>query len=179
MEPDFENMAINEYLEYEAKMEWRLRMNVQSKRCPTKYEEVDFDSFHWNESNTFNYLYSHGLPPPHPCFPPVRPYPEDCLVSTNDVDNLEKEEAQVEDGDDDDDIYEITIKDVERIRQFLAPNVPDDEIFEEFKDEILNVTIVDEEANFNLAKDKEELEILIAEDPQSHFYRDTNSISHH
>ncbi|GJZ54108.1 hypothetical protein Tco_0608993 [Tanacetum coccineum] len=81
MEPDFENMTINEYLKYEAEMERRLRRNVQTKRSPTKYEVVDFDSFHQDESNTFNCPYSHGLPPPHPCFLPVQPYPEDCLVS--------------------------------------------------------------------------------------------------
>ncbi|GJV87377.1 hypothetical protein Tco_1531315 [Tanacetum coccineum] len=81
---------------------------------------------------------------------------------------------------------DITVEDVERIRQFLMPNVPDkmdeviqplipqpihtippnddyvapatesilDELLEEFGDEIVNVTMVDEEA---------------AEDPQSHF----------
>ncbi|GKD89917.1 hypothetical protein Tco_1365424, partial [Tanacetum coccineum] len=50
---------------------------------PTKYEEADFDSFYRDESNTFNYPYSYGLPPLHPCFLHVQPYPEDCLVSTN------------------------------------------------------------------------------------------------
>nr|GEU69467.1 hypothetical protein [Tanacetum cinerariifolium] len=91
LEPDFENMTINEYLECKAKMERRLR-NVQSKRSPTKYEEADFDSFYRDESNTFNYPYSHDLPPPHPCFLHVQPYLEDCLVSTNvgdDVGTLE------------------------------------------------------------------------------------------
>nr|GEX70483.1 hypothetical protein [Tanacetum cinerariifolium] len=47
-----------------------------------------------------------------------------------DVDNindLEKEEAQVEDGDSVDiyDIWDITIEDVKRIRKFFTPNVPD------------------------------------------------------
>ncbi|GJW14642.1 hypothetical protein Tco_0018775 [Tanacetum coccineum] len=68
MELDFENMTIKEYLEYEAEIERRLRRNLQSKRSLTKYEEANFDSFHRNKSNTFNYLYSHGLPPPYPCF---------------------------------------------------------------------------------------------------------------
>nr|GEW36135.1 hypothetical protein [Tanacetum cinerariifolium] len=104
-----------------------------------------------------------------------------------DVD-LEKEEAEVEDDDDGDtyDIWDITVKDIERIRQFLMPNVPDemneviqhlipqhihttppnddyvapatksilDELLEEFRDLIMNVTTVDEEA---------------AKDPQSYF----------
>ncbi|GKB59200.1 hypothetical protein Tco_0915386 [Tanacetum coccineum] len=102
-----------------------------------------------------------------------------------DVD-LEKEEAQVEDDDGDTyDISDITIEDVERIRKFLTPHVPDemdeviqplisqpihtappnddyvapatklifDELLEEFGDEILNVTMVDKEADFNPTKD--------------------------
>ncbi|GJT03161.1 hypothetical protein Tco_0824330 [Tanacetum coccineum] len=96
---------------------------------------------------------------------------------------------------------DITVEDVELVRQFLMPNVPDemdeviqplipqpihttppnddyfasatklilDELLEEFGDEILNVTMVDEEADFNPTKDKEELERLLAKDPQSHF----------
>ncbi|GKG53523.1 hypothetical protein Tco_0554923, partial [Tanacetum coccineum] len=41
-----------------------------------------------------------------------------------DVD-LEKKEAEVEDDDDGDtyDIWDITVEDIERIRQFLMPNV--------------------------------------------------------
>ncbi|GJS03134.1 hypothetical protein Tco_0319642, partial [Tanacetum coccineum] len=50
---------------------------------------VTFDSFHRDESNTFNYPYSHGLPLPHPCFLPVQPYLEDCLVSTNVSDDVD------------------------------------------------------------------------------------------
>ncbi|GJV73430.1 hypothetical protein Tco_1493425 [Tanacetum coccineum] len=44
-----------------------------------------------------------------------------------------------------------------------------DELLKEFRDEILNVTMVDEEANFNPTRDIEELERLLAKDPQSHF----------
>ncbi|GJV32134.1 hypothetical protein Tco_1392534 [Tanacetum coccineum] len=88
-----------------------------------------------------------------------------------------------EDGDDGDifDMLDITVKDVERIRQFLTPNVPDvmedviqplilktihttptdenyvasatnsilDKLLEEFGDELLNVTMVDEELILN------------------------------
>nr|GEU37798.1 putative reverse transcriptase domain-containing protein [Tanacetum cinerariifolium] len=129
MEPDFENMAINEYLEYEAKLKrW-------SKRSPTMYKE------------------------------------------------------------------DIIVKDVEKIKQFLTPNVPDvmddvrpplipktihttppdkdylalatksimSELLESFKEEILNATMVDEEANFNPTKDIKELERLLAKDHQLHF----------
>ncbi|GJU26538.1 hypothetical protein Tco_1165159 [Tanacetum coccineum] len=196
MEPDFDNMTINEYLEYEAEMERRLR-NVQSKRSPTKYEEADFDSFHKNKSNTVNYLYSHGLPPPHPCFLPVQPYLEDCLVSTNVSDDVDIESMTIAEYN----MYDITVEDVERIRQLLIPNLPDvmddviqpsisktihttppdrdyvapatksilDELLEEFSDEILNVTMVDKEDDFNPTKDIKELERLLANNPQSHF----------
>ncbi|GKA31536.1 hypothetical protein Tco_0717841 [Tanacetum coccineum] len=44
-----------------------------------------------------------------------------------------------------------------------------DELLEEFRDEILNVTMVDEEADFNPTKDMEELERLLVKNPQSHF----------
>ncbi|GJT98387.1 hypothetical protein Tco_1093905, partial [Tanacetum coccineum] len=63
-------------------------------------------------------------------------------VAKQDVDNisdLEKEEAQEGDGDDED-IYDM-----------------------------LNVTMVDEEANFNPTKDIEELERLLTKDPHLHF----------
>ncbi|GJR38567.1 hypothetical protein Tco_1214251 [Tanacetum coccineum] len=43
-----------------------------------------------------------------------------------------------------------------------------DELLEELGDEILNVTMVDEEADFNPTYDIEELERLLAKDPQSY-----------
>ncbi|GJT18172.1 phytochrome B [Tanacetum coccineum] len=170
MEPDIENMTICEYLEYEPAKGRRLWDDVRSRRSPTHYDETDFNSFHQNKSNTFYYSYSHYLPTP-----PVQPYPKNYLVSTKD----------------------ITVKDVERIKKFfnvpdeidkiLQPLIPEpihttppnddyvapatksilDEILEEFKDEISNVTMVDDEANFNPTKDLEELERLLAKEPQS------------
>ncbi|GJS83366.1 hypothetical protein Tco_0749907 [Tanacetum coccineum] len=50
--------------------------------------------------------------------------------------------------------FDITVEDVELIRQFLTPNVPDE---------------IDEEAKFNPTKDIKELERLLAKDPQSYF----------
>ncbi|GJT33196.1 hypothetical protein Tco_0923615 [Tanacetum coccineum] len=44
-----------------------------------------------------------------------------------------------------------------------------DDLLEEFGDEILNVTMVDEGAKCNPAKDLEELERLLAKEPQSNF----------
>ncbi|GJT58436.1 hypothetical protein Tco_1001969 [Tanacetum coccineum] len=97
------------------------------------------------------------------------------------------------------DMWDITVEDVERIRKiFNVPNeldeivqplIPEpihtippnddyvapatksmlDELFEEFRDEILNVTKVNEEADFNPTKGLEELERLLAMRPQSNF----------
>ncbi|GJR44514.1 hypothetical protein Tco_1312617 [Tanacetum coccineum] len=46
-----------------------------------------------------------------------------------------------------------------------------DELLKEFGDEILNVTLVDKKADFNPTKDIEELERLLAKDPQSYFMK--------
>ncbi|GKB43880.1 hypothetical protein Tco_0888822 [Tanacetum coccineum] len=177
MEPDIENMKMSEYLEYEAAKERRLWDDVRSRRSPTHYDEADLSSSYWNKGNTFYYPSSHDIPPP----------PED----------------QKEDGDDRDtfDMWDIMIKEVERIRQFLTPNVPEviedviqplipktlhhtppnedyvapttksilDEIFKEFGDEILNITMVEEGPDFNPNKDIEELEKLLANDPKPHY----------
>nr|GEV69204.1 epidermal patterning factor 1 [Tanacetum cinerariifolium] len=45
----------------------------------------------------------------------------------------------------------------------------EDQEDDEFRDEILNVTMVDEEADFNPTKDLEELERLLDKEPQSNF----------
>ncbi|GJV42287.1 hypothetical protein Tco_1420727 [Tanacetum coccineum] len=97
MKPDIDNMMLGEYREYGAEKERQLWNTVRSIRSPTNYDEVDFDSFHQNESNTFKYPYYHNLPPSHPVSLPVQPYPKNYLVSTNDVD---LEETKVEDEDD-------------------------------------------------------------------------------
>ncbi|GKC07674.1 hypothetical protein Tco_0999284 [Tanacetum coccineum] len=44
-----------------------------------------------------------------------------------------------------------------------------DDLLEEFRDEILNVAMVDEGAECSPTKDLEELERLFAKDPQSHY----------
>nr|GEW95650.1 hypothetical protein [Tanacetum cinerariifolium] len=126
-----------------------------------------------------------------------------CLFGREQKSFIYKRSIQEEDGDDKDtfDMWDITAEDVERIRQFLTPNLPKvieyviqplilktlhttppnegyvalatrpilDDILEEFGNKILNVTIVDEEADFNPTMDIEELEKLLAKDPQSHY----------
>ncbi|GKB91078.1 hypothetical protein Tco_0963350, partial [Tanacetum coccineum] len=206
--PDIGNMTLNEYLEYKAEKERQSWRNVQSKSSPTRIraenlrrmgqdkvqngcdDDTSRDTNH-ESGNLLNF----------PIFPATNEFSSIC---EQDVD-LEKEEAQVED-DDDGNIYnicDITVEDVERIRQFLTPNLlvemdeviqhlilqpihttpPNDdyvapatksilnELLKEFGDEILNVTMVEKKADFNPTKDIEELERLLAKDPQSHFMK--------
>ncbi|GJX36872.1 hypothetical protein Tco_0248429, partial [Tanacetum coccineum] len=115
-----------------------------------------------------------------------------------DDDSEEDQEEDGDDGDTFD-MWDITVEDVERIRKFfnvpdeideiVQPLIPEpihttppnddyvapatksilDELLEEFRDEILNVTMNDEEADFNPNKDLEELERLLDEEPQLNF----------
>ncbi|GJX89970.1 hypothetical protein Tco_0343296 [Tanacetum coccineum] len=205
MEPDIKNMTVRSTLSV------KLRKN-RSRRSPTNYNGADVDSFHRNKSNTFYYQYSHYLPTP-----PVQPYPKNYLVPTkvsNDVDmenmtiaeynlfvakqglrmNLLRAENMKQMGQDivQDSIWEQdddSEEDQEEDNEIVQPLIPEpinttplddhyvapatkstlDELLEEIKDEILNVTMVDDEADFNPTKDLEELERLLAKEPQSNF----------
>ncbi|GKD73516.1 hypothetical protein Tco_1331798, partial [Tanacetum coccineum] len=95
MEPDIENMTMNEYIEYEAAKERRLRDDVRSRRSPTSYNEADVDSFHQNKSKTFSYPYSHNLTPPHLYFLLVQPYPKNYFVSTNESNDVDIENMTI------------------------------------------------------------------------------------
>ncbi|GJT00469.1 hypothetical protein Tco_0821638 [Tanacetum coccineum] len=55
-------------------------------------------------------------------------------------------------------------------KDYVAPTTKSllDDLLEELENDILNVTMVDEEADFNPTKDIEELERLLAKDPQSY-----------
>ncbi|GKB56439.1 hypothetical protein Tco_0912625 [Tanacetum coccineum] len=137
MEPDIENMTMNEYWEYEAAKERQL---IRADNLKRMGQDIVHD-----------------------------------IICEQDVD---LENDQEEDGDDGDifDMWDITVEDVKRIRQFLTPNIPDvmddiiqplipktihttppdedyathatksilDDLLDEFRDEILNVTMVDE-----------------------------------
>ncbi|GKC62368.1 hypothetical protein Tco_1094966 [Tanacetum coccineum] len=70
MEPDIENMTLNEYLEYE-----------------TDKESRAFDYLHYHEDNEFNKY--HGLPPLHPCFQSAQSYTKDGSVSSNPSDEVD------------------------------------------------------------------------------------------
>ncbi|GKA13805.1 hypothetical protein Tco_0693451 [Tanacetum coccineum] len=185
MEPDIENMMISEYLEYEVAKERRLWDNFRSRRSPTNYNEADVDSFHQNKTGPKNMKrMGHDIVP-------------DSIWEQDD-DSEEDQEEDGDDGDTFD-MWDITVKDVERIKKFfnvpdeideivqplilepvhttppnvdyVAPAIKSilDELLEEFGNEILNVTMVDDEADFNPTKDLDKLERLLAKEPQSNF----------
>ncbi|GJT00470.1 hypothetical protein Tco_0821639 [Tanacetum coccineum] len=101
MEPDIENMTINEYLEYEADKKRQLWRNIQSKSSPTRppqpHNECGYESPDENDDFVAQ--------PPHTPNTPVDKKDSEFYDILDDF-NLEKEEAQVEDGDDGD-IYDI------------------------------------------------------------------------
>ncbi|GKB02236.1 hypothetical protein Tco_0830325, partial [Tanacetum coccineum] len=75
-----------------------------------------------------------------------------------------------------DEILDIIIEDVEMLRHILTP--PDiapttdpilDELLEEFRDELLNFSMVDEDTDFIPTRDIEELEQLLTEYPRLYF----------
>nr|GEV69897.1 hypothetical protein [Tanacetum cinerariifolium] len=105
MEPDIDNMMMNEYLENRAENIKRIGQDIVQDNI-------------WKQDDDLE---------------------EDQEDNGNDRDTF--------------DIWDITVKDVERIRQ----------------DEILNVTMVDEGAKCNPAEDLEKLERLLVKEPQSKF----------
>ncbi|GJS61319.1 hypothetical protein Tco_0656103 [Tanacetum coccineum] len=228
VEHEMEKMTLNECLEYKVKKERRA-----------------FDYPYYHEDIKIKKYYE--LPPLLHCFQPAQPYTEAGLVSSNESNEVDinsmtiaehklyiaKQELSFEE--------DITVEDVERLRQLLTPTVhtlpepdpvvqlcvplipipdevkvlrekepdnvincifiqvpdimndviqplipqtihttpPDkdyvapatkpilDEILEEFGDEILNISMVDEEADFNPTRDIEELERLIVTNHES------------
>ncbi|GJR40217.1 hypothetical protein Tco_1215901 [Tanacetum coccineum] len=152
MEPDIENMKISEYFEYEATTERRFWDDVRSRRSLTNFNEADVDSFHRNKI-------------------------QDSIWEQDD-DSKEDQEEDGDDVEIFD-MWDITTEDVEQNRKFfnvldeieeivqsvipepihttppnddyVAPATKSilDELLEEFGDEILNVAMIDEEANFN------------------------------
>ncbi|GJV15042.1 hypothetical protein Tco_1360365 [Tanacetum coccineum] len=158
-EIDIENMALDEYREYEAEKERRFWDNARFKNSPTSIYEQEIN-----------------------------------------LEKEEAQDKDGDDGDTFD-MWDITVKDVERIWQFfnvpnktdkiVQPLIPEpihttppndnyvapatklilDELFDEFKNKILNVTMVDKEADFNPTKGLEEFERLLAMRPQTNLMK--------
>ncbi|GJX56433.1 hypothetical protein Tco_0286330 [Tanacetum coccineum] len=117
MEPDIKNMTLNEYLEQKKNPlkdhsdSFTSQFFAQlpnTPNTPVDKKDYDFDEI-------LDDLFS------------VRAENLRRIGQEKDVD-LENEEAEVEDDDDGDtyNIWDITVEDVERIRKFLMPNVPDE-----------------------------------------------------
>ncbi|GKE08369.1 hypothetical protein Tco_1411920 [Tanacetum coccineum] len=189
MKPDIENMTLNEYLEYEAEKERRLWDNVRSRRSPNNYNEADVDSFHQNKRAENMKRIGKDIV-------------QDCIWEQDN--DLEEDQKDDGDDRDTFDMWDIMVEDVERIRQFLTSNVPDiievviqplipttqhtipsnedyvapttkpilDELLE---DKILNVAMVDEEAD--PTRDLEEPKRLLIKDP--HFTKIQSSTKPH
>ncbi|GJW57726.1 hypothetical protein Tco_0104457 [Tanacetum coccineum] len=92
MEPDIENMTLNEYLEYEAKKERRSWRNARSKSSLTRYEGADINSSHHDKSITLDFPHYYedsfidkcnALTPLLPCFRPFQPHNERGYQSPN------------------------------------------------------------------------------------------------
>ncbi|GJY18111.1 hypothetical protein Tco_0389602 [Tanacetum coccineum] len=114
MEPDIENMTLNEYLECEAAKEMKLWENVRSGRSSTNYDKANVESFHQNKKDVMQPLIPKTLHTTPPNEDNVAPATKPIL----------------------------------------------DKLLE---DKILNVAMVDEEAD--LTRDLEELERLLVENP--------------
>ncbi|GKE10758.1 hypothetical protein Tco_1414309 [Tanacetum coccineum] len=92
MEPDIENMTLDEYREYETEKERRLWDNVRSKISPTRYKGVEFNSSHRDKSVTLDFPHYYedallekyqALPILLPCFRPSLPRNEHGYESPN------------------------------------------------------------------------------------------------
>ncbi|GJY30501.1 hypothetical protein Tco_0413996 [Tanacetum coccineum] len=156
MEPNIENMTLNEYLKYEAEKERRLRRNVFGDLF--KMEAENLIEMKQEEAKVEDV---HTLLEPDPVVQscvPLLPSPDEVKV------------PDVMDG-----VIQPSIPQVIHTtppdKDYVTPDTKSilDELLEEFRDEILNVTMVDEEANFNPTRDIEELERLIATDNESSF----------
>ncbi|GKD36748.1 hypothetical protein Tco_1256955, partial [Tanacetum coccineum] len=230
MEPDIENMTLNEYLEYKAEKERRLKRDVRSKRSPTKYKEADFGYQCYTEdglmfSNNSDeedidsmtiaeyelYIAKQGLKK-DPLNDHSYNFTSNSYSQSPYTPNPQPKDKELS-FEEDYNNWEITVEDVERLRQILTPTVhilhepdhvgqplvplipsPDevkvvreeepandvfsisiqvldviDDLSKEFRDEILDITVVDEEVDFNPTRDIEELERLIATDHESSF----------
>ncbi|GKB94788.1 hypothetical protein Tco_0980925 [Tanacetum coccineum] len=213
VEPDIENITLEEYLKYESKKGRRFWKSVLSKGSPIRYEGADFNSFYHDKSDALEYWDSdmeiiddvyYKLPPLEPCFQTSHPYNKSGFVSPNendeiDIDRLDgvpdnlfkigaenlrkmkQEKVQVVecDGGKLEEIWDITVEDVESLRKLITPipfisqtiytTPPDDayvvsdtkpildELLEEFRDKLLKIAVFDEEADCNPVKDIKEL----------------------
>ncbi|GJV29310.1 hypothetical protein Tco_1385758 [Tanacetum coccineum] len=95
VEPDIENMTLEEYLKYESEKERRLWKSVRSKGSPIRYEGTNFDSFHREKSQSLEY-----------------PDSDEEIVNDNDEVDIDRlEDVQI------DDLFKIGADNLRRMKQ--------------------------------------------------------------
>ncbi|GKB94071.1 hypothetical protein Tco_0980208, partial [Tanacetum coccineum] len=194
MEPDIENMTMSEYLEYEAAKERRLWDDVRSRRSPTHYDEADkkdsdFDKilddlFRIGADNLKRM--GQDIVQDNICKQDVD-LKEDQEEDGDDRDTFDMWDIMIRDVKRSRQFLTPNITEV--IEDVIQPLIPKtlhttppnedyaapatesilDELLEEFGDKILNITMVDEGADFNPNKDIEELKKLLANDLKPHY----------
>ncbi|GJV02110.1 hypothetical protein Tco_1335679 [Tanacetum coccineum] len=171
MEPDIKNMTISEYLEYEAAKKGDYGMmfdpeevqHIIMRRMLTLFtgirsNDVDIENITIAEYNLYVAKQSLGM--------------NSLGYYCRDVERIRK---FFNVPDEIDKIVQPLILKPIHITppndDYVAPATKSilDKLLDEFRDEILNVTMVDDEADFNPTKDLEELERLLAKEPQSNF----------
>ncbi|GJX27472.1 hypothetical protein Tco_0233768 [Tanacetum coccineum] len=109
-----------------------------------------------------------------PCMPLI-PAPDEVKVVRDKELNNDVDIISIQAHDDMDDAIQPSIPQnihtTPPDKDYVAPTTKSilDELLEEFRDDILNVTVADEEDDFNPTKYIKELERLLAKDPQSYF----------
>nr|GEU56477.1 hypothetical protein [Tanacetum cinerariifolium]GEV06779.1 hypothetical protein [Tanacetum cinerariifolium]GEV09352.1 hypothetical protein [Tanacetum cinerariifolium] len=181
-EVDIDSMTISEYELYVAKQ----RVENLRKQEEAKVEECDDGDIYniWDitveDVEILRQILTrsvHTLPEPdhvvQPCVP-LLPSPDELKVVRDEEPNNDVDSNSIQVIDNMDDVIQPSIPQTTHTtppdKDYVAPATKSifNELLEEFKDEILNVTVVDEEADFNPTR-VEELEILLAKDPQSYF----------
>ncbi|GJZ50257.1 hypothetical protein Tco_0604447 [Tanacetum coccineum] len=180
IEPDIENMTLKEYLDFKEDYNNWVRIGVENLRKQVEgYDKGNMDDI-WDitveDVKRLRKLLTstiHILPKPDHVMQPYVPH---------DVKVVREEEP-------DNDVVSISIQVPDVMDNVIQPLIPQtlhttppdkdyvalatksilDELLQEFGDEILDITIVDKEANFNPTRDIEELERLIATDHETSF----------
>nr|GEV12449.1 hypothetical protein [Tanacetum cinerariifolium] len=142
MTPDIENMTLTEYFEYEAKKERRPWRNVGSKSSPTSDSEKEEAQEEDGDDRDIYDIWD---------------------ITVEDIECIRQFLTPNVPGVMDDVTQPLIPKTIHTIppdEDYVAPATKSilDGLLEEFKDEILNVTMVEEEGKVNQTKDIKELE---------------------
>nr|GEU76358.1 hypothetical protein [Tanacetum cinerariifolium] len=181
-EVDIDSMTIAEYKLHIAKQGLKKNpLNDHSYSFTSNPQPVDKELSFEKDVERLRQLLTptvHALPEPNLVVQPyvlLIPYPDEVKVVRqeeldNDIDSIPTQEPDVND----DLIQPLIPQTVHTMPPYDAYVVTDtkpilEELLEEFEDEILYITLVDEEADFNPIRDIKELKLLIDIDHESSF----------